>query len=566
MNKDINIKVLDCTLRDGGYMNNWHFDKKMAREVYRALSKAGVDVVEIGFRGTEQFFSREKYGLWRFSEDQLISEVTSGIDGAKIAVMGDYGKIRDDDFARSDESPIDIVRIAVHKNNLSPCVQLLNKIKEKGYEVCLNAMGYTSYSKDDRKDLAKLVKDSIIDYLYLADSYGSILPAQIPILYEPLLDIPNIRLGFHPHNNLQMAFANTLEAIKCGVDIIDSTLYGMGRAAGNLPSEVLINYLELTKGGKYNVIPILNCVDTYILPLSNKYKWGYQVAYMLSGMYKCHPNYAGNLVKMRRYNIEDICIAMEKINKINPVGYSQEILDTLIGEGIIGRPKDNNCKDKKDEKPLVPYINRHKGKDFLILANGPSLPNNKDKLDKFINKYDPIVLGANNLSGLFKPHYHAFNNKRRFSMYADGVFEGSKLLLSQYFDEDIIKEYTQMTFEKLYFLDRMEADFDIKNGIIQSNCRSISVLLLGLAIVMGAERIFAAGMDGYMNTDENKNLYFYNEITAQTDDDLLLDLHQNCLKFIGQIDAFHIRKGKEGVHILTPTSYKSFYKGIENYI
>ncbi len=125
------IKILDCTLRDGGYMNNWHFDKKMAREVYRALSKSGVDVVEIGFRGSEKFFNREKFGLWRFSEDALIQEVTQGIQGAKIAVMGDFGKIETSDFVNADESPVDIVRLAVHKNNLQPCVKLLEKIKER---------------------------------------------------------------------------------------------------------------------------------------------------------------------------------------------------------------------------------------------------------------------------------------------------------------------------------------------------------------------------------------------------------------------------------------------------
>ena len=558
-------KILDCTLRDGGYMNNWYFDKKMARESYRALSKAGVDVVEIGFRGSDKYFDKEKYGLWRFSEDSIISEITSGINGAKIAVMGDYGKIEVDDFAPFDDSPVDIVRIAVHKNNLKPCVLMLEKIKEKGYEVSLNAMGYTSYSNQERTDLAKLLNDSNLDYLYLADSYGSILPEQIPLLYEPLFEIQDIKLGFHPHNNLQMAFANTLEAIKLGVDIIDCTLYGMGRAAGNLPTEVMINYLQLTSDSKYNVIPILNCVDTFLLPMREKYEWGYQVAYMLSGMYKCHPNYAGNLLKMKRYNVEDICIAMEEINKVNPVGYSQEVLDKIIHKGIIGRAETNSTKVINDKENTVPYIHRHKGKDFLILANGPSLIENKVKIDKFIEKYDPIILGANNLSGLFKPHYHAFNNKRRYTMYVDNVSTDSNLLLSQYFNDAFIKEYTQSNYEKLFYLDNMDADFSIIDGVIQTNCRTISILLLGIAIVMGANRLFVAGMDGYLNMESDKT-HFYNEIAAQTDEDILLDLHRYSQKYLAQIDAYHLKNGKEGVHILTPTSYKSFYKGIDNYL
>jgi 4-hydroxy 2-oxovalerate aldolase len=559
------LKLLDCTIRDGGYMNDWKFDKKMVREAYRALSKSGVDIVEIGFRGSEKYCSREKFGMWRFSDDDFIREVTEGIEGAKIAVMGDYGKIETEDFAEAAESPVEIVRLAVHKDNIKPCLILLSKIKEKGYEVSLNAMGYSGYTATERRELVKLLRDADIDYLYVADSYGSIFPFQIEQLFEPLLSLSHIKIGFHPHNNLQMAFANTLEAIRCGVDIIDSTLYGIGRAAGNLPTEVIILYLELSKGGKYNAIPLLNCVDTFLIPLKQEFKWGYQLPYMLSGMYQCHPNYAMNLLKYKAYNIEDISIAMERINSLNPIGYSQEVLDKVIAEGMIGRLETASGKKEEPEVIAIPYIERHRDKDFLILANGPTLTKYKEKIDRFIVKHDPIILGANNLSGLFKPHYHVFNNKKRFSMYADTIAMESVLMVSQYFEDEFVREYTSRTYERMYYKDRLDLNFDIRDGVVQSNCRTISVLLLGVAIVMGAKRIFAAGLDGYL-TRANEGIHFYKEIAELADEDMLVELHQQCLKFIGQIDQYQIKKGLEGIHILTPTDYKAFYKSVENYI
>ena len=144
------IKVLDCTLRDGGYVNNWHFSKELARESYRALSKAGVSYVEIGFRGTDKYFEPEKYGLWRFTPDELIREATDNIKGAKISVMGDFGKIDLDDLSPADQSPVDLVRIAVHKNKVMNAVDLLDQIKIKGYLVSLQCMGFSTYSDAER--------------------------------------------------------------------------------------------------------------------------------------------------------------------------------------------------------------------------------------------------------------------------------------------------------------------------------------------------------------------------------------------------------------------------------
>ena len=213
----------------------------------------------------------------------------------------------------------------------------------------------------------------------------------------------------------------------------------------------------------------------------------------------------------------------------------------------------------------VSYINRHQGKDFLILANGPTLKEYKPKIEKLIEKHDFITLGANNLAGLFKPDYHAFNNKRRFVSYIDTVAKESKLLIGQYISDEMIAEYIERDYEKIYYLDLLNADFGIDEGVITTNCRTISVLLLGIAIVMGAKRIFCVGMDGYKDLEKG-SLLFYDEKDEKEDQQMIIERHRWCQRFLGQIDEYLHAKGKEGIHILTPTSYKSFYKGIENYI
>lgn len=575
--KSSSLQVLDCTIRDGGYINNWKFDKKLVRESYRALSKSGVDYIEIGYRGTTKYFDKDHYGIWRFSPEETIREVVSNINGTKLALMADYGKLELDDFCNASDSLVELVRLAVNREHFKEAITLLEQIKAKGYKVSLNAMNYNSFSKNERNELIAVLKRGGIDYIYVVDSYGSLFPYQIRPIVEPLLSIPNIKVGFHPHNSLQMAFANTLEAMRCGVHIVDSTIYGMGRAAGNLPTEIIIAFLEKEKKDRYNSIPLLNIIDRYFVNLFNENKWGYQLPYMLSGMFQCHPNYVKTLMETHEYTIEDIWKAMEYIHAKKPTGFSKKILDDLISDGIM-RGTDNQkvkstvkstgiCFHSDKEAPAkISYINRHENRDFLILANGPSLEEYRHRINVFIEKYDPIILGANYIGGLFKPHYHAFNNKRRFNSYIDSVDPESKLLIGHPVSDDLIRENTNRDYERLCYIDALNPHFDIYDGLITTNCRTVAVLLLGVAIVMGAQRIFAVGMDGYIQNKIGENMHFYKEKDEKENKEMILDMHHWCQHFLEQIDAYLIARGKEGIHILTPTNYREFYKGLGNYI
>ncbi|MCK5608094.1 aldolase catalytic domain-containing protein [Candidatus Pacearchaeota archaeon] len=575
MNKsNSKVQVLDCTIRDGGYVNNWHFDKKIVREVYRAISKSGVDIVEIGYRGTKENFDPNTYGTWRFTTEENLQEVLDGIKGPRVAIMGDYGKIKIDDFEEQENSMVDMVRLAAHKNQISEAINLLENIKEKGYETSLQAMGFTGYTPSEVNELRNTLKDSDIDYFYIADSYGSIFPNQLKSMFEPFLELENVKIGFHPHNSLQMAFANTLEAIRIGVDIVDGSIYGMGRGSGNLPIEGLIAYLQIQSKDRYNVVPILSIIDKYFVEMHKETPWGYQLPYMLSGMFKCHPNYAQDLVKRQEYTIEDIWKVMEVIEEIKPVGFNRSIIDNLIQKGVIGGlngrvlpsysyPAEEN---RMANNIQVPYIGRHAGRDFLILANGPSLSEYKTEVDAFIKKYNPVVLGTNYLADMFIPDYHAFNNKKRFTMYVETTNQNSKLLIGGNIPDEMILEYVKCDYETLYFRDSLEADFGIVNGIIQSNCRTISILSIAVAIVMGAERIFIVGMDGYKQVDSfmKNSVHFYKESNETEDFKMLMEKHNWNERLLNQIDNYLTSNNKDGVCILTPTSHKGFYKAIEN--
>jgi len=198
----------------------------------------------------------------------------------------------------------------------------------------------------------------------------------------------------------------------------------------------------------------------------------------------------------------------------------------------------------------------------LVLANGPTLKTHKHKIDQFIKQHNPIILGANNLENLFVPHYHAFNNKKRFSKYIQAVSSTSKLLLSEHFSSPFIQEQTDRSYELLFYDDILSAHFEVNDGVIATNCRTISVLLIGIAIVMGAKRIFIAGMDGYIKGPSKNDVHFYAE-RDEKETKQLLDQHQWCEKFLLEINEYLTKMGKEKLVSITPTSYSGFCERVD---
>ncbi|MBF0483586.1 MAG: DUF115 domain-containing protein [Candidatus Omnitrophica bacterium] len=563
--KNKQVSILDCTIRDGGYLNEWDFSETMVRDVYRQVSKSGVDYIELGFFNSK---TSRPSNPWQCVSEKTLKKIVEGIPGVPIALMLDYGKFRVTDIGRAKDTLVRMFRIAVHKNEVKNAAMQVAKIKAKGYMVTLQLMGINGYSDEDFRSLVPVLKAVDLDYLYFADSYGSLLPVDLPRIFQWLRKTGQ-KIGYHPHNNLELGFANTLTAITEGAAIVDATVYGMGRGAGNLPLEVLIMYLAKVSGEpRYNCIPLLDLIDRYFLTLHKKLGWGYSLPYMLSGMFELHPNYATAVIDRREFDMAAVSRILEWVKNQDPEGFDKTKLDRVLKKGTVSdhsRSVDEKDITSETNGKLVPYLDRHKGRDFLILSNGPSLKKYRKQIQAFIRKYKPVVIGVNFLDQLFIPDYHGFSNKKRFTQYVDKVSPRSTLLVSSQFEPEFIAEYTNRKYERVYHLDRMDAAMDIKSGVITTNGRTVGLLMAGVATAMGAKRIFIAGMDGYHPSRKNDlpELHFYKEAEEAADLSVLAEKHHNNQEMMDGINDYLTAKGKEGLHIITPTSYGRFYTDVE---
>ena len=296
------IKVLDCTIRDGGLMNNHLFADDFVRSVFRAVNNSGVDYIELGYKADENQFSRAEYGPMKFCSEKDIENAINGQDRkSKISVMVDIGRVDPLSIIPKSESHVDMMRVASYVKDIDKAIDLANKIKLKGYEATINLMA-VSHARERELDeaLMQVEKECEVDALYLVDSFGALYSEQISHLakkYKSLM--PSKEIGIHAHNNQQLAFANTIEAIIQNVNYLDGTIFGIGRAAGNCPLELLLGFL---KNPKYDLRPILKVLESHFVKLKDEIEWGYTIPYMVTGILDLHPR-AG--MKLRKSDNRD---------------------------------------------------------------------------------------------------------------------------------------------------------------------------------------------------------------------------------------------------------------------
>ena len=287
------LKVFDCTIRDGGLVNNYHFSDDFVRAHYETCVAAGVDYMEIGKNVSPTIMSEAEYGPWNFCKEEDIRRIVGeNKTNMKIAVMSDIGRSLKEELRPKSESVVDMIRIATYVHQIPAAIELIEDAHAKGYETTVNIMAI-SKSFDDELDevLAQLAKTPV-DVIYIADSFGSFYPEQIKKLTEKYLKVAQEsgkKVGIHAHNNLQLAYANTLEAMIYGTSFLDVTISGLGRGAGNCPLELLIGFL---KNPKYQLMPVLKFIEEYIVPLEKQLDWGYSIPYMLTGQLNEHPRAA----------------------------------------------------------------------------------------------------------------------------------------------------------------------------------------------------------------------------------------------------------------------------------
>jgi len=296
------IKVLDCTIRDGGLINNHDFSEKFVRAVYKAVSAAGVDYMEIGYKNSPELLAGKEFGTWKFCDDETIKRVIDGIESkTKISVMVDIGRVKMEDIKPKKSSPVSMVRVATYVKDVDKAIKMANDFHGKGYETCINIMAISKHQGPELEDaLHQIDRESKANVVYIVDSFGFLYQEPMEYLVKMFKRVlKHKEVGFHGHNNQQLGFSNTIEAIIHGANYMDATIFGIGRGAGNCPLELLLGFL---KNPKYNIRPILDVIGKEFIPLREKIEWGYIIPYAIAGMLNEHPNSA---IAMRKTDKKD---------------------------------------------------------------------------------------------------------------------------------------------------------------------------------------------------------------------------------------------------------------------
>ena len=285
------IKVLDCTVRDGGLINNHYFTDEFVRAVYQALSKSGIDYMEFGYRSSRELYPPEDFGDWKYCDDDKIKQVIDGIESdIKISVMVDSYRVKEQHFAPADESPVDMFRAATYVKYIDSAIELTNRCHDLGYETAVNIMAISREREPDLIEARDQLAKSPVDVVYVVDSFGSLYCEQIEYLIKLYKEhLPGKEIGIHCHNQQQLAFGNTIEGIIHNANYLDGSLYGIGRGPGNCCLELLIGFL---KNPKFNLTPILKVIQDHMLPMRKEIEWGYIIPYMVTGILNEHPRTA----------------------------------------------------------------------------------------------------------------------------------------------------------------------------------------------------------------------------------------------------------------------------------
>ena len=288
------ITVLDCTIRDGGLMNGHHFDDELVGAVYRTCVEAGIDYMEVGYKGSKDIYPPAEHGAWKHCDEEDIRRVVGDNDTPlKLTAMADAERTDyDRDILPCEESVLDTIRVATYIHQIPAALDMIDDAHGKGYETTLNLMAISAVPEHELDDALAAICETEVDAIYLVDSWGVLYSEQIQALTEKYLGFASPRgkqVGIHTHNNQQLAYANTIEALIVGASRLDASFAGLGRGAGNCPIELLLGFLH---NPKFHIRPVLECIQDHIEPLKDELRWGFDIPYMITGQLNLHPRAA----------------------------------------------------------------------------------------------------------------------------------------------------------------------------------------------------------------------------------------------------------------------------------
>lgn len=509
------LKILDCTLRDGGYYNNWDFSEFLVNDYLQTMKEIKVDYVEIGFRSLE---ADEYRGPYYYSSDDFLESLKIPKD-LKISVMVNAAEILSNKFnnpmsvvkflfKNKKFSKVSLVRIACHLEDIKKIIEPAQWLKSQGYLVALNLMQIGDKSKKDIQQISELINNSKLDIFYFADSMGNLDRSKTLNIIKIIRKKFKGQLGIHTHDNLGKALDNTLAASNATVNWIDSTVCGMGRGPGNAKTEYLILEIEKRFNLKINYFSILKLIENHFKKLMEEYKWGSNPYYYIAGMNNVHPSFIQGMLNDTRYNSLEILNLLDDLKTKGGKKFNKEILE-LRSQSYL----------KRIEGTWIPK-DIIKGRDVLILGSGPSIHNHSSAIEKFIIKKKPFVIGLNIQSYIHNKFIDMMAACHALRLFAD-INEYKKikcpLILPVNSLSKNIKNKLNGINIKNYGIQVISNTFEFgdKSSIIP-NPLAISYSL-AISNSGQAKKIYLAGFDGYESNDSrgiemDKTFSLYSEL------------------------------------------------------
>jgi len=505
---------LDCTLRDGGYYNSWDFDYALIQDYLVAMKAIGVDVVELGFRMTDQ---KGFKGVCAYTTDSFIRtlEVPEGItfcvmiNASEILVKGKYSeKILSTLFPENAEtSRVSLVRIACHTNEFVEALHAFKFLDSQGYRVAFNLMQVSECASKELIFLAKEAMQYPFDVLYFADSLGNMNSEKVQNVIELLRTHWKGALGIHAHDNIGLGLSNTVYALNRGISWVDSTVTGMGRGAGNVKTELLAIEMSKLRDSICNMKPIMVLIANSFKPMKEKYGWGTNPFYYLSGINSVHPTYVQEMMSDTRYNEEDIIAVIEHLGKDGRKKYSKNILGEVL-----------NYYTKKPYGNWSP-VKLFEGKEVILIGSGPGASVHKKAIELFIKDSKPLVMALNAQSVIDNDLIDVRIACHPVRLMTDCV---SLNQLSQ----PLITPASTLPNNVLDFMSSIELlDYGMgiqntKHIYNETHCILSNPLVISYALAVAssgkAKRLLLAGFDGY-STDDPRRL----------ENDIIFEKHQN---------------------------------------
>ena len=494
----MNIMHLDCTLRDGGYYNNWDFSFELINDYLNAMNAVGIDVVELGLRSLKNSGFK---GACAFTTDAFLKSLTIP-KRLTVGVMVNASELVDGEHLEiilqklfpvaANQSPVKIVRIAAHIHEFSQALSAIDWFKQRGYKVGINLMQIADRTKDEIINIAIKTAVYPLDVLYFADSMGSMNPKETAKVVSYLREGIHGELGIHAHDNMGMALQNTLNAIEQGVTWVDSTIAGMGRGPGNVRTEELAIEIAAQRGEKINLIPLMTLLCKHFRPMLQQYGWGTNPYYYLAGKYGIHPSFIQEMIKDTRYNDEDI-IAV--IDYLHFEGGKKFNLNTL--DGARNFYQGDAVGNWRPAEMMS-------GREVLLLGTGPGVANHRQAIEQYICVHKPLVVALNTQSEIAQELINLRIACHPVRLLAD-CEEHTRLpqpLITPVLllPKDVKQVLTSKTL--LNFGMNVKSDCFEFN---KTNCTIPRLLVLAYAIgAFGsgkASRILLAGFDGYSDGD-----------------------------------------------------------------